>query len=212
MSEYEGLVTAVQQGDFTETQNLVNALLNQGKSPDEIIREGIVVALDIVGKRFSAGECYIPEMLVAARASQRGLDVLTPLLVRTGFKPRGKVVIGTVRGDLHDIGKNIVAMMLKGAGFHVLDLGFDVGPEKFVNSLKTENAQILAMSCLLTTTMISMQETIDALREADLYGKVKVMIGGPPTTDDFAQEIGADFRGKDAYEGVEQAKRFSTIL
>jgi 5-methyltetrahydrofolate--homocysteine methyltransferase len=211
MSEYEGLVTAVQQGDFTETQNFVNALLNQGKSPDEIIREGIVVALDIVGKRFSAGECYIPEMLVAARASQRGLDVLTPLLVKTGFKPRGKVVIGTVRGDLHDIGKNIVAMMLKGVGFHVVDLGFDVGPEKFVNSLKTENAQILAMSCLLTTTMISMQETIDALREAGLYGKVKVMIGGPPTTDDFAQEIGADFRGKDAYEGVEQAKRFSTI-
>jgi 5-methyltetrahydrofolate--homocysteine methyltransferase len=211
MSEYEGLVTAVQQGDFTEAQNLVSALLNQGKSPDEIIREGIVVALDIVGKRFSAGECYIPEMLVAARASQRGLDVLTPLLVKTGFKPRGKVVIGTVRGDLHDIGKNIVAMMLKGVGFHVVDLGFDVGPEKFVNSLKTENAQILAMSCLLTTTMISMQETIDALREAGLYGKVKVMIGGPPTTDDFAQEIGADFRGKDAYEGVEQAKRFSTI-
>lgn len=211
MSEYEGLVTAVQQGDFTETQNLVNALLNQGKSPDEIIREGIVVALDIVGKRFSAGECYIPEMLVAARASQRGLDVLTPLLVKTGFKPRGTVVIGTVRGDLHDIGKNIVAMMLKGAGFRVIDLGFDVGPEKFVNSLKTENAQILAMSCLLTTTMMSMRETIGALREAGLYGRIKVMIGGPPTTDVFAQEIGADFRGKDAYEGVEQAKRFSTI-
>ena len=207
MSEYEGLLTAVQQGDFTETQTLVKALLNQGKSPDEIIREGIVVALDIVGKRFSAGECYIPEMLVAARASQRGLDVLTPLLVKTGFKPRGTVIIGTVRGDLHDIGKNIVAMMLKGAGFSVVDLGFDVGPEKFVNSLKTENAQILAMSCLLTTTMISMQETIDALREAGLYGKVKVMIGGPPTTDEFAKEIGADFRGKDAYEGVEQAKR-----
>jgi 5-methyltetrahydrofolate--homocysteine methyltransferase len=208
MSEYEGLVRAVEQGDFTGTQNLVNALLNQGKSPDEIIRGGIVLALDIVGKRFSAGECYIPEMLVAARASQRGLDVLTPLLVKTGFKPRGTVVIGTVRGDLHDIGKNIVSMMLKGAGFHVVDLGFDVGPEKFVNALNTENAQILAMSCLLTTTMISMQETIDALREAGLYGKVKVMIGGPPTTDDFAKEIGADFRGKDAYEGVEQAKRF----
>ena len=208
MSEYEGLVRAVEQGDFTETQNLVKTLLNQGKSPDEIIQGGIVLALDIVGKRFSAGECFIPEMLVAARASQRGLDILNPLLVKTGFKPRGTVVIGTVKGDLHDIGKNIVAMMLRGAGFHVVDLGFDVGSEKFVNSLNTENAQILAMSCLLTTTMISMQETIDALREAGLYGKVKVMIGGPPTTDDFAQEIGADFRGKDAYMGVEQAKRF----
>jgi 5-methyltetrahydrofolate--homocysteine methyltransferase len=209
MSEYEGLVGAVQQGDFTETQNLVKALLNQGKSPDEIIREGIVVALDIVGKRFSAGECYIPEMLVAARASQKGLDVLGPLLAKTGFQPKGKVVIGTVKGDLHDIGKNIVAMMLKGAGFHVIDLGFDVAPEKFVKTVEAENAQILAMSCLLTTTMISMEETMDGLRETGLYGKVKVMIGGPPTTDDFAQEIGADFRGKDAYQGVEQAKRFA---
>jgi len=211
MSEYEGLVTAVQQGDFTEAQTLVKALLNQGKSPDEIIREGIVVALDIVWKQFSAGKCYIPEMLVAARASQKGLDVLSPLLAKTGFKPKGTVVIGTVKGDLHDIGKNIVAMMLKGAGFHVIDLGFDVEPKKFVKSVAAENAQILAMSCLLTTTMISMEETIEALREAGLHGKVKVMIGGPPTTDDFAKEIGADFRGKDAYEAVEQAKRFSTI-
>ena len=198
----------VQQGNFTVTQNLVKALLNQGKSPDEIIQKGIVVALDIVGKQFSAGECYIPEMLVAARASQKGLDILSPLLVKTRFKPKGKVVIGTVRGDLHEIGKNIVAMMLKGAGFHVIDLGFDVAPEKFVKSLKTEDAQVLAMSCLLTTTMASMENTMDALREAGLYGNVKVMIGGPPTTDDFAKEIGADFRGKDAYEGVEQAKYF----
>jgi 5-methyltetrahydrofolate--homocysteine methyltransferase len=208
LSEYEALVTVIQQGNFAETQKLVKALLNQGKSPDEIIQKGIVVALDITGKQFSAGECYIPEMLVAARASQKGLDLLNPLLAKSGFNPRGKVVIGTVKGDLHDIGKNIVAMMLKGAGFHVMDLGFDVAPERFVNSLKTGNAQILAMSCLLTTTMVSMEETMEGLRKADLYGKVKVMIGGPPTTDDFAQDIGADFRGKDAYEGVEQAKRF----
>jgi 5-methyltetrahydrofolate--homocysteine methyltransferase len=167
--------------------------------------------LDITGKQFSAGECYIPEMLVAARASQKGLNILNPLLAKSGFNPRGKVIMGTVKGDLHDIGKNIVAMMLKGAGFHVIDLGFDVAPEKFVHSLKTGNAQILGMSCLLTTTMVSMEETMEALRKAGLYGKVKVMIGGPPTTDDFARDIGADFRGKDAYEGVEQAKRFSTI-
>ena len=208
MSGYEELVKVIQGGNYTETQNLVKALLNQGKSPDEIIQEGIVVALDIVGKQFSTGECYIPEMLVAARASQKGLDILSPLLVETDFRPKGKVVIGTVRGDLHEIGKNIVVMMLKGAGFHVIDLGFDVAPEKFVKALKTENAQILAMSCLLTTTMSSMENTMDALRESGLYGKVKVMIGGPPTTDDFAKEIGADFRGTDAYEGVEQAKRF----
>ncbi len=208
MSLYEELVKSVQRGDYTGTKNLIKALLDKGKSPDEIIEKGIVVALDVIGKQFSAGECYIPEMLVAARASQKGLDILSPLLVKMDYKPRGKVVIGTVRGDLHDIGKNIVAMMLKGTGFHVIDLGFDVGPEKFVKALETEKAQILAMSCLLTTTMISMENAMDALREANLYGKVKVMIGGPPTTDDFAKEIGADFRGKDAYEAVEQAKRF----
>jgi 5-methyltetrahydrofolate--homocysteine methyltransferase len=205
---YEQLVKVIQQGDYVETQNLVKALLDQGKSPDEIIQEGMVVALDIVGKKFSAGECYIPEMLVAARASQKGLDILSPLLAKTRFKPRAKVVIGTVKGDLHEIGKNILVMMLKGAGFHLIDLGFDVAPEKFVKTLETENAQILAMSCLLTTTMISMENTMDALREAGLSGKVKVMIGGPPTTDDFAKQIGADFRGRDAYEGVQQAKLF----
>jgi len=210
VSEYEGLLKMIQQGNFMETQNLVKALLNQGKSPDEIIQKGIVVALDIVGRQFSAGECYIPEMLVAARASQKGLDILSPLLGKMRFKPKGEVVIGTVRGDLHEIGKNIVAMMLKGSGFRVIDLGFDIPPEKFVKALKIENAQILAMSCLLTTTMKSMENTMDALREAGLYGKVKVMIGGPPTTDDFAKEIGADFRGKDAYEGVKQAKRFAS--
>lgn len=208
MPGYEELVKMIQQGDYMGTQNLAKALLDEGKSPDEIIEKGIVVALDIVGKQFSAGECYIPEMLVAARASQKGLDILSPLLPKTRRKPKGKVVVGTVKGDLHEIGKNILVMMLKGTGFHVIDLGFDVAPEKFVKALKTENAQVLAVSCLLTTTMISMQDTMDALREAGLYGKVKVMIGGPPTTDDFAKEIGADFRGKDAYEGVEQAKRF----
>ena len=208
MAGYEELATAVQRGDYTGTKNLIQALLDEGNSPDEIIQKGIVVALDVVGKQFSVGECFIPEMLVAAKASQKGLDILNPLLVKTQFKPKGTVVIGTVRGDLHDIGKNIVAMMLKGSGFHVIDLGFDVAPEKFVNALETEKAQILAMSCLLTTTMISMENAMDALRKAGLYGRVKVMIGGPPTTDDFAKEIGADFRGKDAYEAVEQAKRF----
>jgi len=208
VSMYGDLVEVIQQGDYVETQNLVKTLLDQGKSPDEIIQEGIVVALDIVGKQFSAGECYIPEMLVAARASQKGLDILSPLLTKTRFKPKGKVVIGTVKEDLHEIGKNILVMMLKGAGFNVIDLGFDVAPEKFVKALKAENAQVLAISCLLTTTMISMEDTMDALRETDLYGKVKVMIGGPPSTDDFAKQIGADFRGRDAYEGVEQAKRF----
>ena len=208
MASYEELVEVIQEGDFPETQNQVRALLDEGKSPNEIIQKGIVEAMDIVGKKFSEGECFIPEMLVSARASKKALEILKPLLVKSGFEPKGKIILGTVKGDLHDIGKNIVAMMLEGAGFEVIDLGCDVAPEKFIDALKTEKARILAMSCLLTTTMISMKDTMDALKEAGLIGKIKVMIGGPPTTEEFARKIGADFRGKDACEAVEQARRF----
>lgn len=206
MASYEELMGVIQEGNFAETQNQVRALLDKGKSPNEIIQKGIIEALDIVGKKFSEGECYIPEMLVSAKASQKGLEILKPLLAKSGFKPKGKIVLGTVKGDLHDIGKNIVAMMLEGAGFEVIDLGCDVAPEKFIDTLKAEKAEILAMSCLLTTTMISMKNTMDALKEAGLMGKIKVMIGGAPITEEFARKIGADFRGKDAYEAVEQAK------
>lgn len=208
MSDYLKCVKMIQEGNFIETRNQVRILLDQGESAHEIIQRGIIEALDLVGKKFSAGECYIPEMLVAARASQKGLEILKPLLVETDFKPKGRVVVGTVKGDVHDIGKNIVSMMLEAAGFQVADLGTDVPPQRFVDALKAEGAQILAMSCLLTTTMISMKNTMDAVRESGLYGKVKVMIGGPPTTDDYAMKIGADFRGKDAYAAVEQAKQF----
>ncbi len=208
MASYEKLMDVIQEGDFAETQTQVRALLDEGKSPNEIIQKGIIEALDVVGKKFSEGECFIPEMLVAARASKKGLEILKPLLVKSGFKLKGKIILGTVKGDLHDIGKNIVAMMLEGAGFEVIDLGCDVAPGKFVATLKAEKAPILAMSCLLTTTMISMKNTMDALKEAGLIGKIKVMIGGPPTTEEFARKIGADFRGKDACEAVEQARHF----
>jgi 5-methyltetrahydrofolate--homocysteine methyltransferase len=208
MASYEELMEVIQEGNVAETQNQVRALLGEGKSPNDIIQKGIVEAMDIVGKKFSEGECYIPEMLVSARASKKGLEIVKPLLVKSGFKPRGKIILGTVKGDLHDIGKNIVGMMLEGAGFEVIDLGCDVAPEKFIDTLKAEKARILAMSCLLTTTMISMKDTMDALKEAGLIGKIKVMIGGPPTTEEFARKIGADFRGTDACEAVEQARRF----
>jgi 5-methyltetrahydrofolate--homocysteine methyltransferase len=208
MASYGELVEVIQEGIVAETQNQVRALLDKGKSPDEIIQKGIVEAMDIVGKKFSEGECFIPEMLVAARASKKALEILKPLLVKSGFKPKGKIILGTVKGDLHDIGKNIVAMMLEGAGFEVIDLGCDVAPKKFIDTLKAEKAQVLAMSCLLTTTMISMKDTMDVLKEAGLIGKIKVMIGGPPTTEEFARKIGADFRGKDACEAVEQARHF----
>lgn len=184
----------------------MKSFLDEGDEPENIIRNGIIAALDIVGKKFSEGECFIPEMLIAAEASQTGLDILKPLLAKTGFKPKGKIVIGTVKGDVHDIGKNIVSMTLEAAGFQVIDLGIDVPPEKFIETLRSEKANILALSCLLSTTMPSMEQTMKALREADLNRKVKTMIGGPPTTDNFASKIGADFRGNDAYEAVEQAR------
>ena len=207
MASYEELVKAIEEGNFVETQSQVRTLLDRGKSAREIIERGIIETLDRIGKKFSEGECYIPEMLVAAKASQKGLEIVRPLLVKSDFKPKAKIILGTVKGDLHDIGKNIVAMMLEGAGFHVVDLGYDVSPERFIHVLKEEKAEILAMSCLITTTMISMKNTMDALKEAGLLGNVKVMIGGPPTTEDFARKIGADFRGKDAYDAVEQARR-----
>jgi 5-methyltetrahydrofolate--homocysteine methyltransferase len=207
MSDFKELVDAIQRGDAAGTENLVKSMLDQGKSPGDVIKNGVVVALDIVGKKFSAGECFIPEMLVAAKASQKGLDILRPLLIKEDYKPIGKVVIGTVKGDLHDIGKNIVSMMLAAAGFEVNDLGVDVFPEKFAETVQQFNPNIVALSCLLTTTMESMRAIVEKLKETGLREKVKVMIGGPPTSDDFARKIGADFYGEDAYKGVEIARR-----
>ena len=206
MADYNGLVEAIQKGDAAGTENLVKTMLDQGKSPDEIIKNAVVVALDIVGKKFSAGECFIPEMLVAAKASQKGLDILRPLLVQGDYKALGKIAIGTVRGDLHDIGKNIVSMMMEAAGFEVMDLGVDVSPERFVETVKTSAPDIVALSCLLTTTMESMRATVDQLREAGLRDTVTILIGGPPTSDEFAKKIGADHYGEDAYVGVEIAR------
>jgi 5-methyltetrahydrofolate--homocysteine methyltransferase len=207
MSGYEDLAEKIQQGNFQETEGIVKSLLDQARSPEEIIEKGIIVPLDIVGKRFSAGECYIPEMLVTAKAAQKGLDVLRPFLMKSNPKAKGRIVIGTVKGDLHDIGKNIVAMMLEADGFEVLDLGVDVLPETFTEAVKTFHPQILAMSCLITTTMESMRLTVEHIENATLRDKLKIMIGGPPISSDFAEEIGADFYGKDAYTGVEIARR-----
>lgn len=206
MSDYDGLVEAIQRGDAAGTENLVKTMLEKGRSPEQIIKNAVVVALDIVGKKFSAGECFIPEMLVAAKASQKGLDILRPLLVEGDYQAIGKVAIGTVRGDLHDIGKNIVSMMMEAAGFEVMDLGVDVSPEKFVEAVNTFDPDIVALSCLLTTTMESMRATVDQLNGAGLRDKVKVIIGGPPTSDEFANKIGADHYGEDAYVGVEIAR------
>ncbi len=204
--DYQNLIDLVLLGEIARVDGEVGALLDGGASPREIIDNGISPAMEIVGQRFSAGEIFIPEMIVAARASQRTLERLKPNLVKDNIQSIGKVVIGTVKGDLHDIGKNIVSMMLKSARFEVMDLGADVTPEKFVEAIREIKPNLVCMSCLLSTTALSMREIIDQVVESGLRGRVKIMIGGPPTSEEFAREIGADFYGENAIAGIHFAK------
>ncbi len=179
--------------------------LNAGTPPEKILNESLIAAMDEVGSRFERGEFFVPEMLIAARAMQTGLNLLKPHLAEGDIKSAGSVAIGTVQGDLHDIGKNLVAMMLEGAGFEVNDLGVDVSPEKFVNAAK-EGVQVIGMSALLTTTMSNMELSIKALEEAGLRDKVKVVIGGAPVTQDFANKIGADAFAPDASSATRKVR------
>jgi 5-methyltetrahydrofolate--homocysteine methyltransferase len=184
----------------------VQEALDQGINPAAILNDGMVAAMAEVGRLFEEGEYYVPEMLIAARAMQSGLAVLKPRLAAADVKSSGKVIAGTVKGDLHDIGKNLVCMMLEGAAFEIVDLGSDVSPEKFVEAVRTAGADIVAMSALLTTTMPYMKVTIEALKAAGLRDKVKVMVGGAPLTDQYAREIGADGYSSDASRAVALAK------
>jgi 5-methyltetrahydrofolate--homocysteine methyltransferase len=184
----------------------VQAALDAGVNPALILNEGMIAAMAEVGRLFEVGEYYVPEMLISARAMQAGLGLLKPHLKEADVKPAGKVIIGTVKGDLHDIGKNLVAMMLEGAGFEIKDMGTDVTPEKFVEEVKGGNVDIVALSALLTTTMPNMKVTIDALKAAGVREKVKVMIGGAPVTDSYALQIGADGYSPDASRAVNLAK------
>jgi 5-methyltetrahydrofolate--homocysteine methyltransferase len=193
-------------GNAKKVRELVEQALKEGVSPKEILDKALVPGMNVVGEKFKNNEYYVPEVLIAARAMHAGMDPIKPLLTQTGASYVGKVVIGTVRGDLHDIGKNLVAMMLEGAGFQIIDLGVDVPPEKFVEVAKNENVDIVAMSALLTTTMLAMKDTINALKEAGIRDKVKVMIGGAPVTQRYADEIGADGYAPDAATAVEKAK------
>lgn len=204
---YERLSQLIQQGDFSAVQQLTEELVQQDQAVQEVIERAVMPALDKVGRMFSAGQCFIPEMLVAAKASQKALDILKPRLAHKDYQPRGRVVIGTVKGDLHDIGKNIVAMVFQSNGFAVRDLGVDVAPQAFVEAIKGFNPQVLALSCLITTTMTNMKVTIEAVVESGLREQVQVIIGGPPTSRQLAQEIGADFHGQNAYQGVELIKQ-----
>ena len=167
--------------------------------------------MNVVGERFKNNEFYVPEVLIAARAMHAGMDILKPKLAESGVEPIGKVLLGTVKGDLHDIGKNLVAMMLEGAGFEVIDLGIDVPPEKFVQAVNEQGGDVIAMSALLTTTMTQMKTTLEALEEAGVKGKVKTLIGGAPVTQNYADEIGADGYARDAASAADKAKELLGI-
>jgi 5-methyltetrahydrofolate--homocysteine methyltransferase len=193
-------------GQAAETEAGVEAALEAGIPADAILNQSLIAAMDEVGRRFENGDFFVPEMLIAARAMQAGLKLLKPRLVEANVKSAGKVAIGTVKGDLHDIGKNLVAMMLEGTGFEVRDLGVDVPPEAFVKAAQ-DGAQVIGMSALLTTTMNKMEDTIEALRAAGLREKVKVLIGGAPVTQDFANRIGADAFAPDASSAARIARQ-----
>jgi len=184
----------------------VQAALDAGIDPETILNEAMIKGMSEVGQLFEDGEFFVPEMLVAARAMASGMEILKPRLIQADVKSAGKVIIGTVQGDLHDIGKNLVGMMLEGAAFEVVELGADVSPEKFVEAVKENGAQIVALSALLTTTMPSMKATIEALETAGLRDKVKVMVGGAPLSDQYAKEIHADGYSPDANRAVALAK------
>jgi len=204
MADLKALAEAVIRGDQNTAVEVTKAALDEGTAAKNVLDEGLIAGMDIVGARFKKNEVYIPEVLIAARAMKMAMEILEPELVKAGVEPVGKLLIGTVQGDLHDIGKNLVAMMLKGAGFEVVDLGVDVGPEKFVEQIKTSNAQLVGMSALLTTTMPGMEKTIRALKDAGV--SAKVMIGGAPVTKDYADKIGADGYAPDAASAVDTAK------
>jgi 5-methyltetrahydrofolate--homocysteine methyltransferase len=209
--DLDALKEAVILGDVKGSILLTEVAIQAGHSPQKILDEALAPAMEIVGDKFRCNEVYVPEVLVAARAMKKSLALLKPLLTQTGVKPVATAVIGTVKGDLHDIGKNLVCMMLEGAGFEVVDVGADVTPEKFVQAVKDTKAQILGISTLLTTTMLGMKDVLRALEQADLRKQVKVMVGGAPVTQSFADEIGADAYGESAAVAADKAKELLGI-
>jgi len=208
MIDLNSMSEALQRGDAEKVEELVRKALEENLTPKKILEDGLIKGMDIIGAKFKKNEVYVPEVLIAARAMHAGMDILRPKLTETGVKDIGKVVMGTVKGDLHDIGKNLVEMMLEGAGFNVIDLGVDVSADKYVEAVKDHQPDILAMSALLTTTMIYMGEVIKALNDVGLRNKLKIMVGGAPITQDYADQIGADGYSPDAASAVDKAKVF----
>jgi 5-methyltetrahydrofolate--homocysteine methyltransferase len=207
MTDLKQLYDAVLNGDFKTAQAVTKQALDEGVEPMRIVNEFMVPAMDEVGRRFDCNDYFVPELLISARAMKAGLDLIRPLLSASGAQPAGRVALGTVQGDLHDIGKNLVGSLLEGGGFEVIDLGTNVTPDKFIQTVKEKNATIVAMSALLTTTMPAMKNTIEALRQAGVRDKVTVLIGGAPITQKFADEIGADGYSETAVGAVALAKK-----
>ena len=203
MADLQALADALIKGDRNKVTELVKAALSEGVAPKDVLDQGLIAGMSVIGKRFKANEVYVPEVLIAARAMHAGLDVLQPKLIEAGVEPVGSVVLGTVKGDLHDIGKNLVGMMFTGAGLKVVDVGTDVSAEKFVEACKESGAAVCAMSALLTTTMPQMSDVVKALKDAGV--STKTIIGGAPVTQNYADEIGADAYAADAASAAEVA-------
>ncbi|MBS3920716.1 MAG: corrinoid protein [Deltaproteobacteria bacterium] len=203
MVDKEIFYTALSQGKMDEVKRLTREFLDRGDAAEAILKQGLLPAMDKIGVRFKSGEVYIPEVLIAARAMHAGMDILKPILSKSTGSMAGKVLIGTVKGDLHDIGKNLVIMMLEGGGFEVVDLGIDLHQDKFVEAIRNHQPQVVGMSALLTTTILEMKNTIEAIQKAGLREKVKIIVGGAPVTEKFARDIGADGYGPDAASAVD---------
>ena len=198
----------IQAGDTTGLTNLVRRAIDEKQKTEDILNNGLVAGMSVIGAKFKVHEIFLPDVLLAAKAMLAGMDLLKPLLIKEGIPPIGKVVMGTVQGDLHDIGKTLVGIMLKGAGFEVIDLGRDVAPEKFIEVAVEEKAEVIGLSALLTTTMPVMGRVVELAKEAGIHGQTKIIIGGAPVTDKFASEIGADAYCYDGLNAVERVKSF----
>ncbi len=207
MNLLEQISLSLQAGEDDNVARLIQQAIDSGLTPQRILDDGLLAGMAVIGNKFKAHEIFLPDVLLAARAMYSGLDILKPLLVKEAVLSRGKIVLGTVQGDLHDIGKNLVGIMLKGAGFEVIDLGNDVTPEKFVDTAIAEKAPIIGLSALLTTTMPVMKKVVDLVKQSGKAGNIRVIIGGAPVTEQYAREIGADAYGFDGVNAVESVTR-----
>ena len=205
MADYDAMSEALQKGKAADVKELVQKALDEGAPAGDILEKGLIAGMGIIGEKFKNNEVYVPEVLIAARAMNSGMEVLEPEIVKSGIEPKGTIAVGTVKGDLHDIGKNLVVMMFKGAGFKVEDLGIDVTPEKFVEAAKEKGIQLIGCSALLTTTMPQMKNVVDAVKESGI--DAKVIIGGAPVTQSYCDEIGADGYAPDASSAVEVGRQ-----